>query len=529
MNSQNPIEPSQPDSRTPMPDSGGYGIPAWLPKAVNILLPSPVIWKQRRLKKRNQNGWNWQFIAPALVLMLGLQSLIIWTLLKPITTPLEPYEEIEIEIPIDLSTIASESDAEPEAGGSASAAPAAGASAAPPAPAVPKTVPVPAPKPATALAPTPAQIIPQQSQRMARAVVVAPSLAVQIPKSAPIAEPAEEQSVPNSEGQSPPERIAPMLERAEQVVDTQITITPIELAVSEPVRPAEPIAIAPAKPDFTAIEPLAPEPEPVKIETARVAVAPERLANPIELPTSVEPIAALDRPLINIDIQAADAPVTPAQAIAQAAPERPDIEVLQIDDGASLIERTAPSTPSVALAEVESASSTETAPSLDANAQAPSTQSDAQPGAPVTEANANTSVRSNNSGSGLDLMSGVAQAAADQAAQNAPRDTRNAFRRYDNPFAEDQPNRLDGLRLREPQLFLDIAKYLVSTLGDAGLQYTLVQLGSNEEIDDFTDVDMGRLIKAWTDLHHGDLTKDCRQNNPDLSPAMREVLCGGIN
>ena len=453
-------------------------------------------------------------------MMLVVQSMFVWQLFAPVEA-LVVEEEIEIEIPIDLSTLITENEPEAEPqpepqskpGTSKSIATLAAPikSAAPSKPAVAAIQPI--------QQSVPVQPIANPAQEIAKAIVTAPSLAVEIPLSAPIAEPTEEQSLQNSEGSSAPEKILPMMERAEQVIDTQVSFAPMTpplvIDIVEPIRPAAPIALAPKTPEFELVPPpiveqlelLAPDP-------VRVATLPERLQSDVVKPITPEPAASLTKPSMSVEIAAMRPALQPAEAIALERTERINIAPIALSKTIAIEKPAALALPSIAQAEPDAPSTsdqTSTDPQGDLSAQ-------------TTTSQANT--RSKSDGSGLDLLGDVAKAASDQAAQNAPRDGRNAFRRYDDPFAENQPDRLKGLRQREPQLFLDIAKFLVGQLSNVGTQYALVQLGANDEIDDFTDADLGPLIKAWTELHHGDLSKQCRQNNPDLSKAMRDVLCG---
>lgn len=509
-----------------------YGIPEWLPRVAGVLLPSPKLWKhRRRVLVRSHEGWSWQFIAPALLLMLGMQSLFIWQLYSPITAPLVLAEtEIEIEIPIDLSTLITES--EPEAGSAAAIAPASQAAqtaqAKQPAQAAVSAKSAAAPTKSLPAA-VPPQIIESPAASVAKAVVTAPSLSVKIPMPAPIVEPTPEQSVLESEGLAEAQKIAPMLEPAEQVVDTEITLAPMSAPITpdivEPLRPAVPIAFAQEKPVLDAVKPQVKPPTPVEIQTVSVATPPERVEIEIPKPVVQKPALLLSEPSITQQITQATPALIPAEAIAIERPDRSSIAQIEPQTQAISPERTTLAMPSVAQTDTQSindAQSDAAQANMESSEMADGTES-------TSPSDALESVTQSNNQPGLDLYGGIARAAADQAAQNAPTDGRNAFRRYDDPFVDDQPSRLEGLRLREPQLFLDLAKFLVGQLSSVGAQYALVQLGANEEINDFTDVDLGPLIKAWIDLHHGDLSKQCRQNNPELSAAMRDVLCGSGN
>jgi|GEM_PF-6633434 len=533
-----------------------YGIPEWIPRVAGVLLPSPKLWKNRRqVLKRSYTGWNWQFIVPALLLMLVMQSLFLWQLYSPITAPLVQEEletEIEIEIPIDLSTLITESD--PESGSAGATAPASQAAQTTQAaktaqlaqPPKPQAAPI---KPAQTNAP--AQIIESPAASVAKAVVTAPSLAVKIPMSAAIAEPAAEQAVQASEGLAEAEKIAPMLERAEQNIDAEITLTPISSPITpeiaEPIRPAVPIAIDQDRPSFETVRPVVKPTRDVKIDKVSVVTLPERVETGFAKPIAQKPALTLSEPTMPQQITEVRRALIPAQALVVERPDRSSIAAIEPETRVLAPALMALAKPSIALAEPEAPVAAQSdAAQVESESTAPEGAAGlSDPNLPTAPNDAQTSPDSSGSdlagpdlselvspgqnSPSLDLYGGIAQAAADQAGQNATRDSRNAFRRYDDPFVDDQPNRLKGLRLREPQLFLDIAKFLVKQLRTAGVGYALVQLGANEEINDFTDADLGPLIRAWTDMHHGDLTAACRQNNPNLSPEMRDVLCGTNN
>ena len=535
-----------------------YGIPEWTPRVAAVLLPSPKLWKQRRQAfLRSNRRWDWQFIAPAFLLMLATQSLFVWQLYRPMTASVEPFEtEIEIEIPIDLSTLITE--AEPESGADSTepsvnqAAP--GGQVQQAAPLAPSENAKPTLAKLSAIT-VPAQIIESPAASVAKAIVTAPSFAVRIPTAAATVEPTAEQGVLASEGLAQAEKIAPMLERAEQNIDAEITIapmlTPQTLAIAEPVRPAVPIALEQVKPSFEPIKPLITQSTRIEIERPSVVTLPERVEAEILKPAAQKPALTVSEPSMPQPISLLKPEPIAAKILPSVRLNRANLAQLKPDSRVLAPERIALAVPSIALASAELPAEAKRA-AAQANADA---DGDSQANPAATEAldvnpmssparaqsraeesssqlpSADLSglIASGSNGSGLDLYSGIAEAAADQAAQNAPKDTRNAFRRYDDPFADNQPSRLKGLRMREPQLFLDIAKYLVRQLNVAGVGFALVQLGANEEIDDFTDADLGPLIRAWTELHHGDLTAECRRENPNLLPEMYDVLCGTNN
>ena len=99
----------------------------------------------------------------------------------------------------------------------------------------------------------------------------------------------------------------------------------------------------------------------------------------------------------------------------------------------------------------------------------------------------------------------------------------NAFRRYSDPFADDAPNPLAGLRLREPQLFSDLSRFLVKAFGPAALGFAV---GASGEIDDFSGPNAGVLIDQWIQQHHVDLQRECRMRQDTMDEHIRRLLCG---
>lgn len=125
---------------------------------------------------------------------------------------------------------------------------------------------------------------------------------------------------------------------------------------------------------------------------------------------------------------------------------------------------------------------------------------------------------------GRDLLSQARQAASAQVGEQAASagDRRNAFRRYNDPFAEDYPSRLRGLRMREPQLFADVSKFLVKTFGPAALGFALKV---SDEHYDFAGPDLGPLVEQWIQQHHGDLELECKRKASEMSEHVRKLLC----
>ena len=124
-----------------------------------------------------------------------------------------------------------------------------------------------------------------------------------------------------------------------------------------------------------------------------------------------------------------------------------------------------------------------------------------------------------------DFMGQGRDAAAAQVGANAAASNQggSAFRRYHDPFADDAPNPLAGLRLREPQMFSDVSRFLVKTFGPAALGFAV---GASSEIDDFSGPNAGILIEQWIQQHHSDLQRECRVRQETMDEHIRRLLCG---
>ena len=126
-----------------------------------------------------------------------------------------------------------------------------------------------------------------------------------------------------------------------------------------------------------------------------------------------------------------------------------------------------------------------------------------------------------------DLIGQGLDAAAAQVGENGTdsNERGNAFRRYNDPFADDAPNPLAGLRQREPQLFSDVSRFLVKTFGPAALGFAV---GASSEIDDFSGPNAGILIDQWIQQHHSDLQRECRLRQETMDEHIRGLLCGDL-
>ncbi len=161
------------------------------------------------------------------------------------------------------------------------------------------------------------------------------------------------------------------------------------------------------------------------------------------------------------------------------------------------------------------------APGTSASSTAPSAVS--QPG----QSNAANELPSDpfaRAGSGKgprDLLGQGLDAAAAQVGENAgdSYERGNAFRRYSDPFADDAPNPLAGLRLREPQLFNDVLKFLVKSFG---------AVANDGPGHSFSGPNGGVLMEQWIRLHHSDLQRECRVQQETIDEHVRRLLCGEL-
>ena len=280
----------------------------------------------------------------------------------------------------------------------------------------------------------------------------------------------------------PAAAVRPVLSRADASANPASTTTP-DLRVDAD---ATPNIAAPAAPAAAARPVLSPAPAKVSAsESTRLEVARDEIGRPT-MPVQ-EPIAASDTP----------------------ASDRSTAQSRDSDRSASNASNVGAST-----AQNLSTPSQSTGASAALAARPASTS--ALPSDPFARAGSGRGPR--------DLLGQGADAAAAQVGANADAYPRgNAFRRYHDPFADDAPNPLAGLRLREPQMFSDVSRFLVKTFGPAALGFAV---GASNEIDDFSGPNAGILIEQWIQQHHGDLQRECRLRQETMDEHIRRLLCG---
>ncbi len=307
---------------------------------------------------------------------------------------------------------------------------------------------------------------------------------------------------------------------------SEITVPQPAVDVSQPMR---------IKPDI-------PKPD-LRVEQSRPSnPAPSlpRAAHPIVTRADVASNADAAKPNLQID-QAKPSRITPVAPSAQAA--RPVLEIsradsrvagalsprsLQISDDDAARPNLAVAPP-IAVDAAQSDANTPDANTLDANTPGANT-----PGASQRQGQDQDSTGSGMPTAGLlgngnqglpadPFANGNGAGDRDPAGQGDTSDHRNEFRRYHDPFADDAPNPLVGLRLREPQLFSDISHFLVQAFGPAALGFAV---GASSEIDDFSGPNAGILIEKWIQQHHSDLQRECRLQQDTMDEHVRRLLCG---
>jgi hypothetical protein len=273
--------------------------------------------------------------------------------------------------------------------------------------------------------------------------------------------------------------------------------------------PLKPTRVKPAQitPNLS-VEQAAPSAVKPRVPVAAVRTASERPApRASQALTATE--LALERPTLNVRVPSAPAAENASQPAAPAIAA----DAAQSDAVAPASAAGAPSAMSSPAASVARSSESSTAPSDPFGSRANSTPGSGLPsGLP----------------SGRDLFGQAGAAAGAQVNEGKGDGTEprgNAFRRYHDPFADDAPNPLAGLRLREPQLFSDMTKYLVKTFGPAALGFAV---GASSEIDDFTRPDPGLLIERWIQAHHSDLALECKRNQDSMDEHVRALLCDSV-
>ena len=294
--------------------------------------------------------------------------------------------------------------------------------------------------------------------------------------------------------------VRPVLSRADASANPASTTTP-DLRVDAHITPTIAAPAAPA----AAVRPVLTR-APAKVgasESAQLEVARDEIGRPTLLVQA--PIAATDSQVSDAlpgDTPASDTPATDVRSADSAAAQSRDSAAAQSRDS----ERSAANAPNVG-------ASTEQNPSMRSQNEG----ANALPSDPFAGAGAGLGPR--------DLLGQGRDAAAAQVGEKAndAYERRSAFRRYSDPFADDAPNPLAGLRLREPQMFSDVSRFLVKTFGPAALGFAV---GASSEIDDFSGPNAGVLIEQWIQQHHGDLQRECRMRQETMDEHIRRLLCG---
>jgi hypothetical protein len=487
--------------------------------------------------------------VPAILLMIALHGWFLHTLLRPIKAiPPKVYVgEVEVEYEIPLIPIVEPPIEQPKPEPMAATKQVSGANPSNNTPAV------------NAEAPQPAQTEPLP----ASPVLVS---AQAIPKPAPILDVSPTQASTSPTLQFNVEEVVPTQSTTEDLADELGAETGMDAPSEARVMPSKPLALnkpvidAPDTTDRAPISPLQREASkfsaPV-VSAVEIPAKPELIAPPID-----QPLIALERakpeltaPSMAPERQVAIEKPNPSAPSVDLKIETPRVQVAKPTAIRTAPQRVLNNNSSDTLEKIEVTSATQS-PKLEINApqiQAPELSAQTET-APVASANKErewtqwTPSRADGKSnvespsrdpfaagraatdgvSGGDLMSQAGRAAAAQvgeAFENAP-DTRRAFRRYNDPFAEDRPNPFAGLRMREPQLFLDVTKFLVDKLGPVAWGALLGNLQSDEQ-KDFTGQELGPLIERYLYEHHGDLKRECELGQENSMPDhVRKLICG---
>jgi hypothetical protein len=279
--------------------------------------------------------------------------------------------------------------------------------------------------------------------------------------------------------------------------------------------------------------------EPIKPEIAQPNIAPERAVS-VQAPKPDAPDLRIDQPRVAISKPAA-VQSAPERILTQPTQNEP-IARVTVDGAQTRLPKAAvqrPTAPTIDTQASEtkpatsaSTSNTQTAKTSEAERDWTDwvpTRGDGQGkvDSPSTDPFA-VGKNASGSASGQDLLSQAGRAAAAEVGErfeNAP-DTRRAFRRYNDPFAEDRPNPFAGLRMREPALFRDVTQFLIKKLGAVALAAALGTLNS-DELNDTTNVNLGPLIERYLQEHHGDLKRECELKQENSMPDhVRKLICG---
>ena len=544
-------------------------------KRARLLLPNPEVWKTRRPKLYQPPRAlreHLQLVVPALLMVLVVQGLVLWQLLQPVT-PLVSVPRIfeESELRIELNSLNFEPPPPPPPPPPRDKAERASSAAPPPIPAAVREAAAlasrlqpapsrtaPAPKvPAVAVLSMPTPPAPTPIARLS-----IPTLSLAAPAALTTEQQTEEQGITESGIDQSQARVAPLRLIAKRAVENPSPLIPLPTLLPPLSRPEPAVAIAfvPLTPERVRPTPQTPATRPVPLlvdEPTPPMPTPVRIATTVMVKPQIEPIA-LQTPRLEV---APAAPQAPSQAAIAPLkidkPERssqvprvaaPSLSALnQTAQPAPALEAAvplsakaeiAPSGASLSVAEplalIAFTSEPSVAPPVsegegNAAQDSPSQDLAESIGSLVADPFAGEATRPGQAGglpSADDLLGAIGGAAREQvASQGAARgDGRLPWRRYDDPFIDELPGRLAGLRLREPALFNEISRFLVRTLSQALLG---AALGVSEEYDDSAGTNLGPLIDLWLRQHHGDLGLACRQA-AGMTAAAREILCKNV-
>lgn len=326
--------------------------------------------------------------------------------------------------------------------------------------------------------------------------------------------------------------------------DRHIDRVPVDLTVTGEKPVIGQIAVPVPAADVTRpmrVQPDAPKPD-LRVEQTKLRIdiakptVPAAVARPVLSRADAESAipVRVAKPDLRIDAVAPDIAQPSAPAAAAATPVR--LEVARGEIGRPTMVVQAPIAATESADSDASGTDTSTVPATTvpgASANGPSADvSTAQNSATQNQGENTSGLPSDpfaRAGSGRgprDFLGQGRDAAAAQVSANAGgSDQRgSAFRRYHDPFADDAPNPLAGLRLREPQMFGDVSRFLVKTFGPAALGFAV---GASSEIDDFSGPNAGLLIEQWIQQHHSDLQRECRMRQETMDEHIRRLLCGG--
>jgi hypothetical protein len=348
---------------------------------------------------------------------------------------------------------------------------------------------------------------------------------------------------------NPPDAMVAPVSRQGERPQIAASTSVIDETVPEPVEKFEPAEIESraevtfARPSLstpTSVE-LTPSRPPARIESVPL----ETPRAPVELsqnrpqvqqspsrPQLLEPRAALPTEAIEIERPVLQKELTQANMRPEIrfTPARPELRTSTSAPVESLAElpREAPRASSEVLARPSLSDDVEVvedSPATAANTSRPSASgseqllSDRLPGRP----------------DGLNLSDAMSAAAAAEVAdgQSQRGDQRSAFRRYNDPFDDDSPQYLKGLRMRDPVGTAEVLKFLLAALGGGGITVqdrrvtpgtvlsTNVELGPDQGI---SDSELVQLYQSWLQKHGGELNQACAAY-AHMPPEVHAILC----